>query len=181
MSSPNNGNQTQAQRYAQAVVQAMVERWQGTLSQVSQAIRNNGDLSKTLHDGNRSVDERFGALQSKIDGDISPEAQNLLKLLIQEDDLNLLSSVADALANLTSGRSGPSRVEITSAVPLTDDEKRQLQEKLSAEHGEGLLYDFRVNEALHGRPAHPHRRQADGHLGGDQAGRAMRERLTSAV
>ncbi len=180
MSSPNNGNQTQAQRYAQAVVQAMVERWQETLSQAGQAIRNNDELAQTLHDDNRSVDERFGALQDQVDGDISPEAQNLLKLLIQEDDLNLLSSVADALAELTSGRSGPSRVEITSAVPLTDDEKRQLQEKLSAEHGEGLLYDFRVNEALMGGlRIRVGDRLTDTSVATRLA--AMRDRLTSAV
>ena len=180
MSSPNNGNQTQAQRYAQAVVQAMVERWQETLSQVSAALRDNGDLAKTLNDGDRSVDDRFGALQSQVDGDISPEAQNLLKLLIQGGDLSLLSSVSDALTSITSGRSGPSRVEITSAVPLTDDEKRQLQGKLSAEHGEGMLYDFRVNEALMGGlRIRIGDRLTDTSVATRLA--AMREKLTSAV
>lgn len=180
MSSPTNANQTQAERYAQAVVQAMVERWQGTLTEADKTVRNSGELASTLGDSGRSVDERYGALQSAMDGNVSPEAENLLKLLIQEGDVEAMTDVADALASVTSGRSGPSRVEITSAVPLTDEEKQQLQKKLAEQHGEGLTYDYRVNEALMGGlRIRIGDRLTDTSVATRLA--AMRETLTSAV
>lgn len=145
-----SNDRQQAERYAQAVVQAMVERWQTVLSQAADAIGNNAELSQSLRDNSIALESRLDTLQQALPDDVSPEVQNLLKLLVQEDDLDLLPEVSNALAEVTSGRQAPVKAEITSAVELTEAEKEQLRQKLSTEHGADLLFDFRVDPSLLG-------------------------------
>jgi F0F1-type ATP synthase delta subunit len=45
--------QEQAQRYAQAVYQAMLEQWQSALNQVQSILSNNPALNATLSDGTK--------------------------------------------------------------------------------------------------------------------------------
>jgi F-type H+-transporting ATPase subunit delta len=175
-----SNDRLQAERYAQAVVQAMVERWQTVLAQAADAIRSDADLSQTLSDNSLDLDKRLDALQKALPEDVPPEVQNLLKLLVQEHDLDLLTEVSNALADVSSGRQAPVRAEITSAVELTDEEKEQLRQKISAEHGVDLLFDFRVDPSLLGGLRV---RVGDRLIDTSVASRlgAMRESLTSVV
>ena len=145
-----SNERSQAEQYAQAVLQAMVERWQGVLSQANAAIRNDAALSQTLRSSKSSMDDKINALRAALSDELSPEAENLLKLLIQQDDIDLMPDVSAALADITSGQSAPIKAEVISAAGLTDEEKQQLQQKLSAEYGSGLLFSFRVDPSLLG-------------------------------
>lgn len=145
-----SNERSQAKQYAQAVLQAMVERWQGVLSQANAAIRDDAALSQTLRSSESSVDEKMSALRSALSEELSPEAENLLKILIQQGDVDLMPDVSAALADVASGQSAPVKAEVISAAELTDEEKQQLQQKLSAQYGSGLLFNFRIDPSLLG-------------------------------
>lgn len=145
-----SNERSQAESYAQAVLQAMIERWQGTLSQANAAIRDDQSLSQTLRSNEPSLDDKFSALRAALSDELSPEAENLLKLLIQQGDIDLIPNVSAALANAASGQSAPVKAEVISAAGLTDEEKQQLQQKLSAEYGSSLIFSFRVDPSLMG-------------------------------
>ena len=141
---------TRANHYAQAVMQAMVERWQGALGEAAQALSTNSSLAAVVNDSNASLDDKLGAFDNALSADIPVEARNLLKLLVQEDDLGLLADVSSAIAELAVGQKAPTKAEVTSAVELSDAERENLQQSLIAEHGEDITFSFHVDSSLLG-------------------------------
>lgn len=139
-----------ASRYAQAVIEAMVERWQSALSAVEGALSSDSALSALLGDTNKSLDEKTKALVAVLPDSTSAEVVNLLKLLIQDDNIDLVSHVSNALAKVASGRTGPIKAEIVSAVALSEAEQEQIRSNLIAQHGPDLVFTFQVNPSLLG-------------------------------
>ncbi len=169
-----------ANRYAQATFQAMLDRWQAALSQVSDRLSQDQALAAELNDASKSTADKLAALEGALPTDTPAEVSNLLKLLVQAGDLNLLSEVSTSLTQLVSGNAAPIKAEITSAVELSDEEKQKLQQVLSAEHGEGVTFSFSVNPALMGGLRV---RVGDRLIDTSVASRlsALRESLTAAV
>lgn len=144
-----SSDRARAQNYAQAILQAMVERWQETLSQAATALESDSQLSATVQ-GQGDVDEKLSALTSEIDVEPSTLEANLLKTIIQAGDSQLLSDIALALNEVARGQSGPQKAEIISTIELTAKEREDLQKKLMANYGDNLLFSYRVDESLMG-------------------------------
>lgn len=123
-----------ANQYAQAIVAAMLERWQAAFAQASQG------LSK-----GKQVD-----VSAVLPTDAPPELVNTLKLMQESDDLELIQEVSDALARTLGGQRQPVKAEVVSAAALSAKEQEQLRQALNAEHGDELLFSFRVDPALLG-------------------------------
>lgn len=140
---------SQAQNYAQAIIEAMVERWQGTLTQAASAIGGDAKLA-TIMKSSDSVDKKLSALVKAIDNKLSEQEENLLKLIIQSGDSDKMADIVGALSSAAQGQSGPRKAEITSAVQLSDEEQDELKKKLSADYGDNLIFSFSVNETLLG-------------------------------
>lgn len=139
-----------AERYAQAAFQALIERWQASFTQVSQALGSDPERYALLMDGTREFEERERALEELIPADAPQEFVNLMKLLMQEDDMDLLPELPGALASVATGARQPVRAEVTSAVELTDAEKDALRKTLSEQYGADLMFRFHVNPSLMG-------------------------------
>jgi F-type H+-transporting ATPase subunit delta len=142
--------QAQAQRYAQAVYQAMLEQWQAALNQVQAVLNQDAKLSALMMDNSKDFGERAKALEAALPAGLPVEIPNLLKLMLQEGDLGLLPDVTMALSQVGSGRAAPTKAEITSAVELSDTDKEALRRSLSKEYGEGLVFSFFVDPSLMG-------------------------------
>ena len=93
-----------ADRYAQAVLEAMVERWQSTLNSVAAAVAGDSKLAALLADPDKSADEKNKALAKVLPADTAPEISNLLKLLVQQGELTLIPEISEALARSASGQ-----------------------------------------------------------------------------
>ncbi|MEZ4656419.1 MAG: ATP synthase F1 subunit delta [Caldilineaceae bacterium] len=141
---------TQATRYAQAVIQAMTERWRASLQAGAEAISKDKKLSALLADKSANLDDKLKAYQAAIKTELSTEEQNLVKLLLQEGDMGMLGEVASALAEAATGQRGPQKAEIVSAIELTQKEQESLRNKLVADYGDGLTFAFRVDPSLLG-------------------------------
>ena len=139
-----------ADRYAQAVLQAMVERWQGAIGEVADAIDTDPKLANLLGDRSKSVKAKNKALSAKLSSDMPAEISNLLSLLIQEGDVDLLPDIASALTDAASGQASPIKSEITSAVELSVDEQEQNRRSLAKQYGEGLVIAYEVDTSLLG-------------------------------
>jgi F-type H+-transporting ATPase subunit delta len=145
-----NTNTARANQYAQAVMQAMIERWQGTLAAVSSALQSNPQTANTLADERISVDERIAALESILPADTPTELSNTLKLMVQEGALGLVDELGDALAQVNSDKAGPVKAEVTSAVELSAEQQEQMRRALQARYGDSLVFTFHVNPSLMG-------------------------------
>ena len=139
-----------AGRYAQAVMEAMIERWQSALGAVGAALVKDSALSALMADDGKSVAEKAKALQALLPSGTPVEVVNLLQLMIQDGNMDLLAGVSGALAKAVSGRSGPVKAEIVSATPLSQVEQAQISANLIAQHGSDLVFTFQVDPALLG-------------------------------
>ena len=131
--------QGQANRYAQAVVAAMLERWQDALGQADSLISSDKRLAA---DGD--------ALAAAMPKGTPAEILNMLKLVAQQGDLDLLPTIGGALAELTSGSRAPMKAEITSAIELSATAQEKLRNSLTQEYGEGLIFSFHADPSLLG-------------------------------
>jgi F-type H+-transporting ATPase subunit delta len=146
-----DSKQAQAQRYAQAVYQAMLEQWQSALNEVQAVLSKDQALYATLKDGSMDFNERVKALEAALPKKGFPiEAKNLLLLLLQDGNLDLLSDVNAALGRVASGQQAPTKAEVTSAVELSDQEKESLRQSLAKQFGADLNFNFYVDPALMG-------------------------------
>jgi F-type H+-transporting ATPase subunit delta len=170
----------QAQRYAQAVYQAMLEQWQSALNQVQAVLNNDQTLTATLSDGSRSFDERAKALEAALPKGLPNEIRNLLMLMLQDGSLDQLAEVGDALGRVVSGQQAPTKAEVTSAIELSDKEKESIRQSLAKQFGGDLTFTFAVDPSLLGGLRV---RVGDRLIDTSVASRlsALRESLTSAV
>ncbi len=142
--------QAQAQRYAQAVHQAMLERWQSALDQVQAVLSKDQTLYALVMDSSKDFGERAKALEAALPTGLPVEIVNLLKLALQEGDLDMLPDIAGALSRVGSGGAAPVKAEITSAGELSDKEKEALRASLTKQFGNDLIFSFHVDPSLMG-------------------------------
>jgi len=146
-----NTNSASANQYAQAIIGAMLERWQGALSTVSTTLKQNPQLAEQLSNSAYSINDRLSTLDSLVPSEAPTELRNTLKLMVQDGSIQLVDQLGDALAQVSSGRTAaPTKAEITSAVALTAEEQAQMRQTLSARYGEGLTFTFSVDPTLMG-------------------------------
>lgn len=146
-----NTNSASANQYAQAIIGAMLERWQGALSTVSTTLKQNPQLVDQLTNSAYSINDRLSTLDSLLPSEAPTELRNTLRLMIQDGSIQLIDQLGDALAQVSTGRtSAPTKAEVISAVALTADEQAQLRRSLTARYGEGLTFAFSVDSALMG-------------------------------
>lgn len=139
----------QARHYAQAIMQATVERWQETLAKAATVLSKDKQLSAQMTAGDE-VDQKVASLVKALDTNLSETETNLLKTVVQAGHTQMLEDIAASLSEVASGRIGPQKAEITSAVELSDQEKEALRKKLSEQYGDNLIFSFHVNEELLG-------------------------------
>jgi F-type H+-transporting ATPase subunit delta len=172
--------QEQAQRYAQAVYQAMLEQWQSALNQVQALLSKDQALHATLSDGSKSFDERAKALEAALPKGLPNEIKNLLMVMLQDGSLDQLADVGAALTRTVSGQQAPTKAEISSAVELSAQEKESIRQSLAKQFGGELTFTFDVDPSLLGGLRV---RVGDRLIDTSVASRltALRESLTSAV
>ncbi len=138
-----------ADRYAQAILEAVLEQWQSSLTQVSDELTRNDQVRSTLESAQDS-EARLQALQSITPKATSQEIQNFLQLLAQEGDLTLIPQVIDQLRSGVGGQRVPVKAEIVSAAELSEQEQSDIRRRLNEQHGDGLIFSFRVDPSLMG-------------------------------
>ena len=175
-----DSKQAQAQRYAQAVYQAMLEQWQSALTQVQAVLSKDKALYATVTDSSKDFNDRVKALEAALPKGLPSEVVNLIKVMVQDGSLELLSDVGGALGRVVSGQQAPTKAEVTSAVELSEQEKEALRQSLVQQFGTDLAFSFYVDPSLMGGLRV---RVGDSLMDTSIASRltALRESLTSAV
>ena len=171
---------THATQYAQAIVDAMLERWQGSLDQVGDALRQDSALAAKVNDASQDVVARADALAAALPGDIPAELVNVLKLVVQNGDLDQLAEISAALGRTVRGQAAPMQAEVTSATELSEADQAKIRTQLIQKHGDSLVIQFNVDPSLLGGLRV---RIGDSLIDNSVASRltALRESITSVV
>lgn len=138
-----------AQSYASAFLEAAFERWLGTLDGVAATLAENRALADRLQAAGADFAHRKGVLEGILPADTDPLVRNLLHTLMQHGDLGLLKDITAAL-RLRRTEAQPVAVEVVTAIALADDQRRTLENKLSAQYGAGLAFSYRVDPGILG-------------------------------
>ena len=140
-----------ARSYAEAFYEAALERWIAALDAASGVLARDRSLLDRAQVGQVEFSARRSLIDGMVPADADPPVRNLLYTLAQRGDLGMLPDIAVALrARMAQAAEAATRVEIVSALPLTEAETVLLTEKLTAEYGSGLEFQYRVDPAILG-------------------------------
>ncbi len=122
-----------AKRYAQAAFEIALEageleRWQSDLAGVIQAVSDE-DFSAVLESPKVHFDEKSRLLSGQIK-ELNPLLLNLLLLLISRGRLGIIGEIAEEYQRLWNRHRGIEIAEVTTAVPLTNEDKEKLARHL---------------------------------------------------
>jgi F-type H+-transporting ATPase subunit delta len=142
-----------AKRYSQAIFEIALERkeldkWQADLSKIA-SLGDDATIVAWFESPKFPFDAKAKLLSERL-GDINPLALNLAYLLIARGRLSMAGDIADEYQRLLDSYNGIERAEVTTAVPLDDEDETRLAERLSAVIGKKVVLKPQVDSSLLG-------------------------------
>jgi F-type H+-transporting ATPase subunit delta len=140
-----------AQSYAEAFYEAAVERWLAALEAVADTLDQRPELCQQLTASATNPASRHKLLDSILPADVDLPVRNLLYALIQNSDLGALREItADLRRRIRRVETGPTEVEVVSAVTLSAEQRQALLSQLQAQARGPLDVRYRVDPTILG-------------------------------
>jgi len=142
-----------AGHYAQAIFeiareQGELDRWQSDLNKIASLTRDDTIIA-FLESPRIHFDKKAKLLSEQL-SDVNPLALNLIYLLITRGRLGAINDIADRYQQLLDAYHGIEYAEVTTAVPLDEDEKLKLSERLSTIVGKQVVIKPNVDASIVG-------------------------------
>jgi len=149
-------NSTYARRYSQAVFRIALDskelnRWQSDLRKIA-SLAKDAALFALLENPEVSFDNKAKVLSERL-GDINPLALKLVSLLVTKGKLGMIGDIADEYQRLVDnyrGIEGAEVAEVTTALPLDDEDKLRLAQRLTSLVGKPVVLKPKVDSRLIG-------------------------------
>jgi F-type H+-transporting ATPase subunit delta len=143
---------TIARPYAEAVYRLAdsddkLDAWSAMLANLSQVAVDSG-VAAALKDPNLSRPKAAGTLIGILSGQLSAEAENLVRVLADNGRLEVLPEIASQFEVLKNERQGVVEAEIVSALPLENDQLEALVSRLEARTGKRVKPQVSVDRDL---------------------------------
>ncbi len=134
---------TAAKRYAEAVAGLAREsgtwqRWRDDLDRISRAFED-PVFRLSLQSPRVSPERKRSLVREQLGASVTPEAQNLLGVMVRRGRTELLPDVLTWFGDFADRALGIQRFTVTTAVPLSDQQRTQLKERLAAGQGQVVL------------------------------------------
>ena len=142
-----------AKRYSQAVFEIALERneldtWQADLEKIA-SLGEDATLVAWFESPKFHFDVKAKLLSERL-GDMNPLALNLAYLLVARGRLSMAGGIANEYQRLLDSHRGIERAEVTTAVPLDDEDKTRLAERLGAVVGKKVVLEPQVDSSVLG-------------------------------
>jgi F-type H+-transporting ATPase subunit delta len=147
------GRRVYARRYSQAVFNIALEtneldRWQSDLKKVAD-VAGDATIMAALESPKFNFDIKVKLLSEQL-ADINPLALNLVYLLVGRGKLAMIGDIADEYQRLLDSYRGIEQAEVTTAIPLDDEDKLRLTERLGVVVGKKVVLKPEVDPSLIG-------------------------------
>ena len=119
------------------------------LVSVVKAVRTDARIGELLNDGSRTGEQR-GEIARELFGSCQGFVRDVLGVMAQRGEIDLLPRVLDDFEAGLREKMNLTIVEVTTAIPLDDDLRRQIEDKLSADLGTDVALSERVDKAILG-------------------------------
>jgi F-type H+-transporting ATPase subunit delta len=141
------------QRYAQAifelaVAQGQLEPWADQLAFAGQVVQDD-EFRAFLGHAEVPLERKTAAVDAVLQ-DVDPLVKNLVSLLVSRGAVRVLGDVHEAYVTLLDAHLGRQRVEVTSAVPLDDQELQRITQFVAGLTNKEIVVSARVDEAILG-------------------------------
>ena len=140
-------------RHAQAVFQIALEekqldRWLTDLERIA-AVLGDAEIAAVLANPRVSPDKKKDVLDHGLAG-VSPTAMNLAQFLVARKRLHLVQSLAVEYKRLMNAHVGLELAEVTTAVPISDQEGENVGKGLAALSGKRITLELSVDPDILG-------------------------------
>ncbi len=142
-----------AKRYAEALAGIAAQtgawaRWREQLH-AAQEVLSEPTVRLTLASPRVELERKLALIDTALGEPAEPEVRNLLKVMVQRGRFDLLDQVIEWFDEYADRALGIRRFVVTSAVPLTDDQREQLRRRLAGPGGQAVFTE-RVDPAILG-------------------------------
>ena len=140
------------QRYARALLSETADRDQNakTLNALAQAVGESAPLRQLLVDP-RMKTQRLDVLDAIADKlGATKSLKSLVRVLDQNERLDILVGVAHAFARLADEAAERTRGTVTTAAPLSDAEQKSIASALTDKVGKAVTLEYKVDPSLIG-------------------------------
>lgn len=125
-----------ARRYAEAVFEIATEneswaQWSGDLQRIA-AFVGEHDVAGLLASNRVPRGEKLRLLSAGLEGEIGPLAMNLVRLLQERGKTQLAGDIQAVFQDKVDEARGIAHAVVTTAVPLSDDERNAIAARLSS-------------------------------------------------
>ena len=120
------------------------------LKLVADLVRENPEILDFLAAPNIPMKERTGVLEKALAGNVPEYTLSFVQLLCEHGYIRELKGCVSDYEDLWNTARGLSTAQVVSAVALTEEEKRQLQQRLCAKSGHEVRLECSVDESLLG-------------------------------
>jgi F-type H+-transporting ATPase subunit delta len=143
-----------ARRYAEAIFEIALEnesfvQWSNDLHTVAD-FAGEPDVARLLASNRVPHAEKARLLQSGLEREISPMAMNLVRILEDKDKLHLARDIQVIFQEKVDDARGIAHAVVTTAVPLSGDERNAIAARLSALTGKQVDVTPVVDESIIG-------------------------------
>lgn len=142
-----------AKRYARAAFAVALEqgdpkRWLGDLGALSEFVAR-ADVAALLQSDRVPDSEKERLLRAALP-DVAPGVLNLARLLVDKRRIRIVEQVRSEFSDLLDEHEGRARAVVTTAVPLSDQQKVEVVEKLGAITGKKVSVEQAVDPGILG-------------------------------
>ncbi len=168
-------NEELARTYAQAIFDKGVERWRRDLHAVSDAVEKENVVAQ-LDSPSADFEQKREMLNRFIPPNADGEVRNFMYLLASKNQMHLLPEVLSEFERFVARGPMTQSAKVSSAIELSDQERKRLEDKVRAQFGADVDFDYRVDQSLLGGVVV---RVGDKVIDGSVAGKlaAMRQKL----
>ncbi len=136
--------------FAVAVAEGALDRVEEELFRVARTLESNDDLRSTLTDAAIPVERRQGIVEDLLGERSHPVTTALVSFLVGVGRGRDLPPIIDKLVERAAEERSEVVAEVRTAVPLTDDLRRRLEEALSNATGKQVSVKAIVDESVMG-------------------------------
>ena len=142
-----------SKRYSQAVFEIALEKqeldsWQSDLRKIA-SLSQDATFIALLQSPRLRFEDK-AKLLAELLSDINPLALNLVYLLVDRGRLDTAGEIADEYQQLVDSYRGIEQAEVTTAMPLSDEDRLKLARRLGAVVGKEVVLKSEVDSSLIG-------------------------------
>jgi F-type H+-transporting ATPase subunit delta len=139
-----------ARKYARAAYEYTTEEWLNSLNIIQDHLEVDPNLVAELDNVQISFEERQARLDALLPDGVHADVRNFLYVLLREGHLKLLGDVIDDLMRLSARVPEARNARVTSAVPLTSEEKGAFEDRIHKNFGDEVEIKFHVEPSILG-------------------------------